>query len=705
MSQRSKIDVRSRQSARQTAAAPRRSYEFFGIALILFTTFLIYQPALHGGMLVDDEGNITRPSLRPISGLYHIWLDPTVTAQYYPVVHTAFWIEHRLWGDSFVGYHLVTLLWHAASVTLLYLILRRLAVPGAMLAAAIFALHPVMVESVAWMCEQKNTLSTMFYLSAMLMYLKFDASRSRSHYLLSLGLFVLALFTKTITVTLPASLLVIFWWLRGRVEWRRDVKPLLPFFAIGAATGLVTILVERSYFHGQESDFALTFAQRFLLAGRAIWFYLGKLLWPEGLMFTYPRWTIDSRQWWQWLFPIAALGTTLALWLMRKRWRWPLAGWLFFCGTLLPAIGFANVYMFVITYVADHMQYLASLGIIVPAAAAVAIGIARIPLSARWMRVGICLLLCGSLAVLSRQQSRLYGDVVTFYKTLLAGNPDSWLAHNNLGLALSGQGRTEEAFKHYQAAVRLKPNFAIAHRNLGAIHADAGRHSEAIAEFRIALESEPDDPQSLNGLGLALINTGRPSEAIQRLRRATELDPGYAEAHDNLGIALGTTGDTADAIKEFQRAFAIKNDFSDAHSNWGIVLANIGEKSSAIDHFRQAVQLDPNNAKAHFNLATLLAEAGQTQESISHFEQAIRIHSDFVEAYSSLAQALASANRGSDAIKIARKGIEVARSANQSAAANQLDDWLQHFQTELRRTAETASSDSTSQAHGPARTQ
>jgi len=562
-----------------------------------------------------------------------------------------------------------------------------------------------MVESVAWMCEQKNTLSTMFYLSAMLMYLKFDASRRRTLYFFAIGLFALALLTKTITVTFPAALLVIFWWRRGRVEWRRDVTPLLPFFALSAAIGLVTIWVERSYFHGQEANFTLTLAQRFLLAGRAIWFYLGKLLWPEGLMFTYPRWTIDPSQWWQWMFPIAALGVTVVLWLSRKRWRSPLAGWLFFCGTLLPGIGFANVYMFVITFVADHMQYLASLGIIVPAASAVALGARRLPLSARWVGVGICVLLCGSLAVLSRQQSRLYGDVVTYYETLLAGNSDSWLAHNNLGLALSGQGKPLEAIEHYRAAVRIKPNFALAHRNLGAIHADAGRHAEAIAEFSTALESERDDPQSLNGLGLALVNTGRPVEAVAKLRRAIELDPGYAEAHNNLGIALGTNGDVANAIKEFQRALEIKKDFANAHSNWGIVLAGVGQKSPAIEQFKQALRLDPNNANAHFNLASVLTEVGERQESIRHWEQGIRIRPDFVQAYSSLAKELASANRANDAIKVAQKGIEVARSTNQAAAAGQLDEWLKQYQTELRPAAEAASSGSTTQAPEPARTQ
>jgi tetratricopeptide (TPR) repeat protein len=575
----------------------------------------------------------------------------------------------------------------------LYFILRRLEVPGALLAAAIFALHPVTVESVAWMCEQKNTLSTMLYLSAILMYVKFDASRLRLYYLLALGFFVLALLAKTVTVTFPAALLVILWWKRGRVEWQRDVKPLLPFFAMSAAIGVITVWVEQTYFHGEEANFSLTFAQRFLLAGRAIWFYLGKLAWPEGLMFTYPRWSIDPRQWWQWIFPVAVLGTTLALWSIRRRWRAPLAGWLFFCGTLLPGIGFANVYMFVITYVADHMQYLASLGIIVPVAAAVAVGVAELPRPARWVGVGLGIFLSGSLALASRQQSRPYGDVAAYYETLLDGNPNSWLAHNNLGLALSEQGKTREAFDHYQAAVRLKPNFALAHRNLGAIHADAGRHAEAIAEFRKALESEPKDPQSLHGLALALINTGHPDEAIECLHRALELRPDYAEAHNKLGIALAIEGEVDSAIKEFQRALEINNNLASAHSNWGRVLADNGQKLQAIEHFRQAARFDPNDASAHFNLAVLLDEAGQLQESISHFEGAIRLRADFVEAYSGLAQSLASANRASEAITIAQKGIEVARSKNQTAAADQLDGWLKHYQIELQRAAKPPSTE------------
>src|SRR5262249_48756811 len=213
--------------------------------------------------------------------------------------------------------------------------------------SAIFAVHPVSVESVGWVSEQKNPLSSVFYLGAMLVYLRFDESRRRTDYVVALGLFVLGLLTKTVTATLPAALLVIFWWQRGTLSWKRDVVPLLPFFALGAAAGLLTAWVERTLIGAQGAGFELTFLERGLLAGRVVWFYLSKLVLPANLMFIYPRWKIDATIWWQWLFPMATLSAVVLLWAIRRRSRAPLAGWLLFVGTLAPVLGFVNVYPFV----------------------------------------------------------------------------------------------------------------------------------------------------------------------------------------------------------------------------------------------------------------------------------------------------------------------------------------------------------------------
>ncbi len=215
-------------------------------AALVIVVLLVYQPAWQGGLIWDDDAHVTRPELRSWGGLYRIWFDLGATQQYYPLLHSLFWIEYKLWGDATLGYHLVNILLHATAAVMAAAVLRRLKVPGAYLAAAIFALHPVQVESVAWITEQKNTLSAVFYLAAAMLYLRFDQTRKTPLYAGALALFVICLLSKTVTATLPAALLVIFWWQRGRLSWERDGLPLIPFFILGAVAGLFTAWVERT---------------------------------------------------------------------------------------------------------------------------------------------------------------------------------------------------------------------------------------------------------------------------------------------------------------------------------------------------------------------------------------------------------------------------------------------------------------------------
>ena len=334
------------------------------------------------------------------------------------------------------------------------MILRRLAVPGAWLAALLFALHPVCVESVAWIAEQKNTLSAVLYFCAALAYLRFDADRRGRGYALATGLFLLALLTKTVTATLPAALLVVFWWKRGRLSWRRDVAPLAPWFALAGAAGWVTAWFERTRIGAQGADFALTLVQRCLLAGRVIWFYLGKLFWPADLIFIYPRWTVDASQAWQWLFPLGALALLAGLWLGRRRGA--VAGLLFFVGTLFPALGFINVFPFTFSFVADHFQYLACAGILALVSAGLVSLMSRLPV---WSRRMLVALLLAALGILTWRQSTMYRDISTLYETTLARNPSCWLAHNNLAKVLANAGRVAEAIPHLEQALRLRPGF------------------------------------------------------------------------------------------------------------------------------------------------------------------------------------------------------------------------------------------------------
>jgi len=349
----------------------------FALLLLIFTS-LAYLPALNGTPIWDDDAHITRPELRSWDGLIKIWTQPGSTQQYYPFVHTVFWAEHQLWGDAPLGYHLVNVLLHCFSALLLLQILRRLEIPGAWLAAAIFVLHPVQVESVAWISELKNTLSGIFYLGSGLAYLEFDRTRKLSPYLTALALFLLGLLSKTVIATLPGALLVIFWCKRGKLSFKRDTWPLVPFFVLGVTAASFTAWIERSLIGAEGGAYNFTFLERVLIAGRVVWFYVSKFFWPSDLIFIYPRWQINQSVWWQYLFP-AALAVALAILVWLCRWRrGPLAGILFFIGTLVPVLGFLNVYPFRYSLVADHFQYLACLGIIVPIAAGITLALGQI---------------------------------------------------------------------------------------------------------------------------------------------------------------------------------------------------------------------------------------------------------------------------------------------------------------------------------------
>src|SRR5688572_7168438 len=462
---------------------------------LLLVTLAAYYPAWHGGLLWDDDAHITRVDLRSLHGLWRIWFDVGATQQYYPVTHSAFWVLHRFFGDATLGYHLVNICLHATSAFLFAVLLRRLAVPGAVVAAFIFAVHPVHVESVAWITELKNTLSGVLYLSAAIAYVNFDTNRRKRWWALAFGLFALALLSKTVTATLPAALLVVFWWKRGHLRLREDVLPLLPFFAIGVLGGAVTAWVERTHIGAEGAAFGFSVIERGLIAGRAIWFYLAKLVWPANLVFIYPRWNINPFAWWQYVFPLA-VGLLLAgLWRYRTRSRAPLAALLLFIGTLVPALGFVNVYPFVFSFVADHFQYLASLGVIALVSAGATLLMRRRRVTPT-LAASLAVLIVGASAVLTWRQSREYVDGETLYRTTLRSNPSSPMVRNNLGgllrkragLVSPDRRLLEEAEAQFREALRLRPDdFPQAHNNLGTTLLALDRFDAAIAEYRDAL--------------------------------------------------------------------------------------------------------------------------------------------------------------------------------------------------------------------------
>jgi len=547
-------EARRHESA-PTPARPAIDFKQYRIGLyILAATLFAYLPALNGTFLWDDDRHVTRAGLQSLEGLREIWFQLGATQQYYPLLHSAFWFEHALWGEAVVGYHLINVLLHATAALLVVLIARRLSLAGAWLAGFVFALHPVCVEAVAWISEQKSTLSGVFYLGSVLAYLSFGETRRRSRYLLALGLFILALLSKTVTATLPAVLLVMFWWKRGRLEWRRDIRPLLAWFPVGAAAGLFTAWVERRFVGAEGADYTLSLARRVLLAGRAIWFYAAKIVWPANLIFTYPRWNLNPGEWWQWLFPAGVVVVAIALVLLLRRSRGPLAGFLIFAGTLVPVVGFLNVYPFRYSWVADHFQYLAMLGLIVPAAA----GFMSLPVP-RKDAIAVAILVV--LGALTWRQCGMYRNAETLYRTTLERNPDAYMAHNNFGNFLLGEGRVQNAIAQFQAALRTEPNNSEAHDNLGnALSQVPDRMPEAIAEYQAALRISPNDSEVHNNLGSALMNVpGRTADGIAEFQTAVRLRPWYVEAHVNLGNALlELPGHRADAVIEFETALQLQ---------------------------------------------------------------------------------------------------------------------------------------------------
>jgi tetratricopeptide (TPR) repeat protein len=614
-------------------------------ALIFFATVIAYVPALRGGMLWDDASHITRSELRSLPGLWRIWFDLGATQQYYPVLHTAFWLEHRMWGDSVLGYHLTNVILHAISACLVAMIVRRLAISGAWLAGLMFALHPVCVESVAWISEQKTTLSGAFCLASALIYLDFDRTRRTLRYWLALGMFLLALMSKTVTATLPGALLVILWWQRGRLDWKRDVVPLLAWLAVGGVAGLFTAWVETTLIGAKGVDFDMPLAHRFLLAGRVIWFYAGELLWPSNLTFIYPRWTIDASERWQYAFPTGVVALVGAFSIIARQRRGPLAGFLIFAGTLFPNLGFLNVYPFRYSYVADHFQYLATLGIIVPATYALAAA-ARWTPTGKGSAIALSAIPALVLGLLTWRQSGIYRDSETLWRAVLAQDSASWIAHNNLGATLlQAPGRLPEAISHIEAALRINPNYWEAHNDLGnALTQIPGRLPQAIKEYEEALRIRPDYAEAHNNLGTAFLQIrGRLPDAIAQYEAALRISPHHAKAHNNLGNAISRIpGRLPEAIAHLEAALRIKPDYAEAHSNLANAFAQMpGRLPAAIAEYEAALRIRPDLAEAHNNLASVLAQTpGRLADAIAEYEAALRIKPEYASAHNNLGNVL-----------------------------------------------------------------
>ncbi len=648
------------------------------IALIVVAVLLAYLPVLrHATYIWDDARYVTENQLLLApDGLARIWFDIGATIQYYPMVFSGFWAEYQLWGLQPFGYHLVNVLLHALSAVLLWLVLRRLAVPGAWLAAGIFALHPLQVESVAWVAERKNVLSGVFYLAALLAYLRAlpatavaataPAATTWRYYFLALVLFALALLSKTVTCSLPAVILLLYWWRCDRLR-RVTLLTLLPMFVLGAGMGMVTAWMEKHNVHAVGSEWALSFVERSLIAGRALWFYAGKLLWPGELIFNYSRWEIDPASWWQYLYPLTFILLIALLWVGRQRFgRGPLVAVLIFAGTLFPALGFIDVYPMRYAFVADHFQYLAGIALVTLLVAMLTAAAGRwpaLPISTsgsggiarhRWVIPIVILLVLGTL---TWRQGGAYRDRATLWQDTLQKNPTSFLAHCNLGTLLLNQGEAAAALPHLQEAVRLKPDMHEAHASLGKALVDLGQSDTGKAHYHEALRLKPNMAWAYQGLGQVLLDEGRLDEAITCYRQALELMPDAGEAHYNLANALVRQGTLPEAVTHFYRALEFDPDDAATHNNLGNALAQSEQPAQAIPHYREALRLRPGYGVAYRNLGLALTATGDLDGALEAFWLALRADSGDVVAHFHLARVLESRGQYDGALKEYRRTL------------------------------------------------
>ena len=604
------------------------------IALVLS----VYVPVIRtGGFIWDDPQYVTgNPLLRTLPGLLAIWIHPSASPQYYPLVHTTFWIEYHLAGLHPALYHVDNVLLHAIASILLWRALARLRVPGAWLAAAIFAVHPVQVESVAWVTERKNVLSLVFYLLSFHAYLNFTDRFKAKDCWLALAFFIAALLSKSVTCSLPAAILLIVYWRNGQVR-RADVRPLVPFFLLGAVMAAVTAMLEKQHVGASGPEWRFTFADRCLIAGRALWFYAAKLLWPHPLIFIYPRWeSMDfSRRPWLILFPLAALGAIAALALLRRRiGRGPLVAVLFFAGTLLPALGFINLYPMRYSFVADHFQYHAGIGLIVLAAAGL-----------RRLRAAGAAAVLAVLGVLTWQQGSVYQNQLALWKDTVERNPTSWMAWGNLGdeyadlsnrfdLARAERDKDRaEARQCYATLYKLAPDQPLAHLKWGIVKEYDGDLGAAKDEFAASLRLAPDFTIAMNSMGMLLMRQNRPGDAMRYYRRAIELDPGYAEARVHYGDALLSEGDRDGALAQYSQAAARRPDNVEAQFKLANMLLTVKNRADlAIPHYMTAVSVDSNRADIRTNLAAALMAVGRFDEAREQCREALRLDPNLSQA-------------------------------------------------------------------------
>ena len=675
-----------------------------------------YWPALSAGFIWDDNIFYESDMVRDWGGLFGIWFELGgigAESHYWPMLYTSFWLDHKIWGGFHpTGFHLTNIVLHCANTALLWRLLVHMEVTGAWLIAAVFALHPLRVEAVAWVIARKDLLAMLFYLLAFACWLRFRRQADGKSYLALLGFYILALLSKTIAVTLPAILLVWAWWRHGAIT-KRDVWHTTPLFLIAFALGYYGL---RFFTERTLIEFEYSLVERVVIAAQSLWFYAAKIVWPHPLLYIYNHWDVNPQRWINWVPLAGAIALALSLWWARgKIGRGPLAAALFFAITLSPVLGFVDNSYMKFAFVADRYQYLGGLGLLL-----LLIGGGAHVYRAHSERFGdafmarakpvaasvaaMALLAC---ALLTFQRAHLFQDKVELFQNVVAHNPGAYEAYYNLGTFLLERGRPQQAVEAFAKGLEYEPFRIKMYVNLGSALMGLERHAEAEAVLRRAMQREPvsfeglQDPYGMKyeaagvrtNLGMALMNLGRDAEAEHQLRLAIELDPGMAQAKYNLVSLLGKQGRDADArhvlillakqeaspalymqIAELSAKLGDENAAgyytdlalageaggADALKQQAAARFNAGRFEAAARLYQRLAELQPDAADNHVNHGMALARLGRDEQAQQSFERALALRPDYSLALTQLAGIHFNAGRYPEALQHYQRAIAVA---------------------------------------------
>lgn len=679
---------------------------------LIVTTALVYAQVLHYEFVSWDDPQYITENPNVVAGLTWHGISWALTSGYagnwHPLTWMSLMLDRQMYGLRAGGYHVSNLLLHVANALLLFGVLYRTtgALGRSSFVAALFAVHPIHVESVAWVTERKDVLSTFFWMLTLWAYVDHVRQPRRGRYAVVLLCFALGLMAKPMLVTLPLVLLLLDVWPLGRLSLGagpagrlgsaaahdprsaglRLVVEKIPLFALAAASSLVTFVVQQR--GGSVAALSrLPFTSRMANALVSYVGYIGKTLWPARLaaFYPYPR-TIAA---WSVLGAALLLAAVSVLVIHAARQRPYLAvGWLWYVVTLLPVIGFVQVGT---QSMADRYTYVPLVGIFIMAAWGLHDLFSRWP-SRAVVEPALAGLVVVACTVTARAQVQYWQNSFSLWTHAAEVTTDNFVAHNNLGNVFSRQGKFDEAIAEYAEALRVRPEYPEGHNDLGNTLKDHGRLAEAVAEYTQALRLKPDYAEAHNNLGIVLVQQGKPGEAIEQYNEALRLNPEFADAYNGQGLALAGQGRVGEAIGRYQEALRINPELNDARDNLGNALAGEGKISEAIAQYSAALRTKPDDAAAHNGLGGVLAGQGKVDEAIAEYTEALRVNPNLADAHANLGNALVGLGRVNEAVAQYSEAVRINPGFAQAhnnlgvilVSQGRLDEAAQQFESALK---------------------